>query len=33
LQQYYAKWGGKRLTPHRRNSQDVVERKTECGIS
>ena len=25
---FYAKWGGNRLTPHRLNSQDVVERKT-----
>ena len=31
--QFCARWGGNRLTPHRRNSQDVVERKTECGIS
>src|SRR5690349_6748677 len=27
-QQFYAKWGGNRLTPHRLNSQDVVERKS-----
>ena len=33
IELFCARWGGNRLTPHRLNSQDVVERKTLCGIS